>query len=56
MEIAENCTNTNLEQSQKKSSVDSGEQGGVIVTGDRLDSAFSFPVLKCQWNFKQSSQ
>lgn len=35
MEIAENCTNTSLVQSLEKSSADSGEQGGAIVTGAR---------------------
>lgn len=51
METAENCTNTSLIQSPEKSTADSGEPSGLIVTGGRLDSAFSFPVLKVSVKF-----
>lgn len=52
MKIAENCPSTSLVQSLEKSTADSGEQGGVIVTGDRLDSAFRFPALKGSVKFE----
>ena len=52
MKIAENCPSTSLVQSLEKSTADSGEHGGVIVTGDRLHSAFSFPVLKGSVKFE----